>query len=141
MKTIELNRRQFLKTTGAIDRQLQSCFPRSPVFGSIDGRTRHGRGSRRQLDSWLAVAPDGTVTVFSGKVDLGTGVETALAQIVAEELDVPFNHIHMIGLDTSKAIDQGIDRWQSNYRTRRPAIAPSRCGGAPGVAKARRRAI
>ena len=53
------------------------------------------------------MAPDGTVTVFSGKVDLGTGVETALAQIVAEELDVPFNRIHMIGLDTNKAIDQG----------------------------------
>jgi hypothetical protein len=61
-----------------------------------------------QLDSWLAIAPDGTVTVFSGKVDLGTGVETALAQIVAEELDVPFNKIHMIGWDTTKAIDQGI---------------------------------
>ena len=61
-----------------------------------------------QLDSWLAVAPDGTVTVFSGKVDLGTGVETALAQIVAEELDVPFNRIHMIGLDTNKAIYQGM---------------------------------
>ncbi|HXV49125.1 MAG TPA: molybdopterin cofactor-binding domain-containing protein, partial [Candidatus Binatia bacterium] len=61
-----------------------------------------------QLDSWLAIAPDGTVTVFSGKVDLGTGVETALAQIVAEELDVSFNRVHMIGLDTAKAIDQGI---------------------------------
>ena len=60
-----------------------------------------------QLDSWLAIAPDGTVTVFTGKVDLGTGMETALAQIVAEELDVPFNRIHMIGLDTTKAIDQG----------------------------------
>src|SRR6185503_12967428 len=61
-----------------------------------------------QLDSWLAIAPDGTVTVFSGKVDLGTGVETALAQIVAEELNVPFNKIHMSGLDTTKAIYQGI---------------------------------
>jgi CO/xanthine dehydrogenase Mo-binding subunit len=61
-----------------------------------------------QLDSWLAIAPDGTVTVYSGKVDLGTGVETALAQIVAEELDVPFNKIHMVSLDTAKAIDQGV---------------------------------
>jgi CO/xanthine dehydrogenase Mo-binding subunit len=60
------------------------------------------------LDSWLAVTADGTITVFSGKVDLGTGVETALAQIVAEELDVPFNRVHMVGLDTTKAIDQGI---------------------------------
>ena len=35
-------------------------------------------------------------------------METALAQIVAEELDVPFNRVHMIELDTDKAIDQGI---------------------------------
>ena len=47
------------------------------------------------LDSWLAITPDGTVTVFTSKVELGTGVDTALAQIVAEELDVPFDQIKM----------------------------------------------
>ena len=105
MKTIELNRRQFLKTTGGLIVSF-NLFPSLPVFG----QSTVGPGmdaDPTQLDSWLAVAPDGTVTVFSGKVDLGTGVETALAQIVAEELDVPFNRIHMIGLDTSKAINQG----------------------------------
>ena len=94
-----------------------------------------------QLDSWLAVAPDGTVTVFSGKVDLGTGVETALAQIVAEELDVPFNRIHMIGLDTTKAINQGMTAGSRTIERGWPAIAPSRRSSAPGVAKARRRTI
>ena len=105
MKTIELNRRQFLKTTGGLIVSF-NLFPSLPAFG----QSTVGPGmdaDPTQLDSWLAVAPDGTVTVFSGKVDLGTGVETALAQIVAEELDVPFNRIHMIGLDTSKAINQG----------------------------------
>ncbi len=58
------------------------------------------------LDSWLAVAADGDVTVFSSKVDLGTGVLTALSQIVAEELDVPFRAIHMETGDTSITIDQ-----------------------------------
>src|SRR6266576_3439798 len=106
MKTIELNRRQFLKTTGGLIVSF-NLFPSLPVFG----QSTVGPGmdaDPTQLDSWLAVAPDGTVTVFSGKVDLGTGVETALAQIVAEELDVPFKQIKMIGLDTTKAIDQGI---------------------------------
>ncbi len=46
-------------------------------------------------------------TVFTGKVDLGTGVETALAQIVAEELDVRFDQIHMKMGDTAKTVDQG----------------------------------
>jgi len=106
MKTIELNRRQFLKGTGALIVSF-NLFPSSQLFG----QSTVGPGidaDPAQLDSWLAIAPDGTVTVFSGKVDLGTGVETALAQIVAEELDVPFNRIHMIGLDTAKAIDQGV---------------------------------
>ena len=44
--------------------------------------------------------------MFTSKVDLGTGVVTALSQIVAEELDVPFNKIHMETGDTSNTIDQ-----------------------------------
>ena len=60
-----------------------------------------------QLDSWLAIAPDGTVTVFTSKVDLGTGTGTALGQIVAEELDVPISKINMEIGDTTKSVDQG----------------------------------
>src|ERR1700756_3331136 len=45
------------------------------------------------LDSWLSVTQDGSITVFTGKVDIGTGIETALGQIAAEELDVPFNKV------------------------------------------------
>ena len=106
MKTIELTRRQFLKTTGALVVSF-NLFPTSRLLAQSNVEP-HYDADPTQLDSWLAIAPDGTVTVFSGKVDLGTGVETALAQIVAEELDVPLSHIHMTGLDTAKAIDQGI---------------------------------
>ena len=106
MKTTEITRRQFVKGTGALIVSFNlfstaSLLAQSMVVPRTDA-------DPTQLDSWLAITPDGTVTVFSGKVDLGTGVETALAQIVAEELDVPFNKIHMIELDTSKAINQGI---------------------------------
>ena len=51
----------------------------------------------QRLDDWIAVEPDGTITAFSGKVELGTGVRTALAQIVAEELDVPLTRVRMVG--------------------------------------------
>jgi nicotinate dehydrogenase subunit B len=106
MKTTELNRRQFLKTTGALIIAF-NFFP--PSSSSAQSMTEPAADvDPRELDSWLAIAPDGTVTVYSGKVDLGTGVETALAQIVAEELDVPFSQVHMVSLDTAKAIDQGV---------------------------------
>jgi len=59
------------------------------------------------LDDWLAIEPDGTVTAFSGKVELGTGTRTALAQIVAEELDVPFERVHMVMGDTARTPNEG----------------------------------
>ena len=61
-----------------------------------------------QVDDWLAIDRDGTVTVFSGKIDSGTGVQTALAQIVAEELDVPIERVRMVMGDTARTPDEGI---------------------------------
>jgi CO/xanthine dehydrogenase Mo-binding subunit len=60
-----------------------------------------------QLDDWLAIEPDGTITVYSGKVELGTGVRTALAQIVAEEMDVALNRIQMVMGDTARTPNEG----------------------------------
>jgi nicotinate dehydrogenase subunit B len=59
------------------------------------------------LDSWLAVKQDGMITIATGKVDIGTGVETALGQIAAEELDVPFEKVRVVMGDTAKTVDQG----------------------------------
>src|SRR5262249_20051117 len=59
------------------------------------------------LDAWLAVATDGAVTLFTGKVELGTGVTTALAQIVAEELDVRVERVGVIQGDTERTPNQG----------------------------------
>ena len=58
------------------------------------------------LDSWLAIAPDGLVTLFTSKVDLGTGIDTALAQIAAEELDISWQRIKVISGDTALTVDQ-----------------------------------
>ncbi len=81
-----------------------------------DKRTERPGSGRREavwgeltdrLDDWLAIEPDGTVTAFSGKVELGTGVRTALAQIVAEELDVPLERVRMVMGDTERTPDEG----------------------------------
>ncbi|MBO9651874.1 MAG: molybdopterin-dependent oxidoreductase [Variovorax sp.] len=55
----------------------------------------------------LAVWDDGSVTALNGHVDLGTGIQTALSQIVAEELDVPLAQVRMVLGDTARAPNQG----------------------------------
>jgi nicotinate dehydrogenase subunit B len=59
------------------------------------------------VDLFLVVADDGRVTGFCGHVDLGTGIATALAQIVAEELDVPVGQVSMVLGHTGLAPNQG----------------------------------
>jgi CO/xanthine dehydrogenase Mo-binding subunit len=60
-----------------------------------------------EVDSFLAIDARGRCTVYSGKVDLGTGVTTALRQIAAEELDLPFNRVDLVQGDTALTPDQG----------------------------------
>jgi CO/xanthine dehydrogenase Mo-binding subunit len=60
----------------------------------------------KQVDSFLAIHADNTVTVFTGKVDLGTGARIAFRQMVAEELDVPPSRLVLIEGDTAVTPDQ-----------------------------------
>ncbi len=55
------------------------------------------------LDDWIRVDPGGTITVRSGKVELGQGIRTALALIAAEELDVELGRIRVEGADSARA--------------------------------------
>jgi len=73
-----------------------------------------------RMDSWLAVKADGGVTCFTGRVDLGTGIRTALAQIVADELDVDLERITMVMGDTARTPDQGTT--SASYTIQREAI-------------------
>jgi CO/xanthine dehydrogenase Mo-binding subunit len=61
----------------------------------------------KDVDAYLAIDARGVVTIYSGKVDLGTGVSTALPQIVAEELDVALGTIKFVQGDTALTPDQG----------------------------------
>lgn len=60
-----------------------------------------------ELSSYLAVNADGTVSVYFGKMDLGHGMHTAIGQIVAEELDVPFKSVTVYMGDTDTSVNQG----------------------------------
>jgi nicotinate dehydrogenase subunit B len=67
--------------------------------GSLNGN--------RLLSAWLRVNPNGTVTVFTGKVEFGQGIASALAQAAADELDVDYRRINMVTADTSVTPDEG----------------------------------
>src|SRR5215469_17243051 len=60
-----------------------------------------------QLSSYVAVNADGTVAAFFGKMDMGHGITVAIAQMVAEELDVPFKAVKMYLADTATSVHQG----------------------------------
>src|SRR3981189_987291 len=59
------------------------------------------------LDSWIRIDADGSVTVFTGKAELGQGFRTACQQIAAEELDVPFASLKLVTADTSRTANEG----------------------------------
>ncbi len=80
-------------------------------------RPAWGRAASRQLDDWLAILPDGSILAYSGKVEVGTGVRTGLAQIVAEELDVPLDTVHMVMGDTERTQDEGYTAGSMTIRT------------------------
>src|SRR5258708_29608867 len=60
-----------------------------------------------QLSSYIAVNADGSVAAYFGKMDMGHGLHVAIAQIVAEELDVPFKAVKGYMGDTANSVNQG----------------------------------
>jgi nicotinate dehydrogenase subunit B len=110
-------RRDFLKTAGVLlvywsapenswsapESSAKALAERTQ--GQFD--TRNSHVDPRQLDSWIAIAADGTVTARTGKCELGQGMYTAQLQLIAEELSVPIGRVTLIQCDTDVAPDQG----------------------------------
>ena len=61
----------------------------------------------KEVDSFLAVHADGSVTIYTSKVDVGTGLRTAMSQMVAEELGMAVERIAVVEGDTALTPDQG----------------------------------
>lgn len=95
------NRRQFLKVfSGGI----ALLVPMSNLLAQQEqGESGRGRFDQRvpnDIGAWIHIDEAGTVSVFTGKVELGQNIRTSLAQAVAEELRVPLNTIRMVMADT-----------------------------------------
>ena len=102
----KISRRSFLKRSGGIVVGF-SLLP--SVMAQVQAPSLPGSlQTNRMLDGWLRINADGRVTVFTGKVELGQGILTALAQIAADELDVNYDRIDIISADTSRSPNEGM---------------------------------
>ena len=100
-----MKRRKFLQSAGTLT--IGFCWWGSSFLPPFAGENKVDSSPQAaSLDSWMAIGSNGIVTVLTSKVDLGTGVLTALSQVVAEELDVAFHRIRMVTGDTDHTIDQ-----------------------------------
>ena len=108
MTTQTLNRRKFLQASSAGLLVVGFSFSELAQAKSAPGLRDTKSVAKEQLDSWLQIDKNNRITVYVGKVDLGTGTKTALSQIAAEELSVPYNSIEMIMGDTGTTPDQWI---------------------------------
>ncbi|HLH94627.1 MAG TPA: molybdopterin cofactor-binding domain-containing protein [Xanthobacteraceae bacterium] len=105
MNAPRLSRREFTAALGGIALAF-SLEPRL-AFGQQPPGLPGSLAGNRRLDAWLRINADGTATVSTGKVELGQGIVTALAQIAAEELDLPLARITMISGDTGRTPNEG----------------------------------
>jgi nicotinate dehydrogenase subunit B len=120
-----LARRDFLSSAGGIvvaftipgtARAQQS--PVKPAGPSVsETNPVGGSGLPGNVAAWLAIDRSGIVSVHFGKVELGTGIATAIAQIVADELDVPFANVRVDDADTSDTPEQGYTAGSASLST------------------------
>ena len=102
------SRRSFLQGTGA----LIVSFSMGGVLATMEAQAQGGVAPdsppANEVDSWIAIGADGSVTAYTGKEELGQGMSTAQTQLVAEELSVPFDRVTLIACDTAMTPDQGV---------------------------------
>ncbi len=94
--SFSISRREFLKAVGG---GIVIFFS----YGELTAQERRQPGYQdlpTDFNAFLRIGADGRVTCFTGKVEMGQGIVTSLAQMLADELDVPFDTVNMVMGDT-----------------------------------------
>jgi len=107
---LALSRRDVLLSSGALIVTASTGLLTARAFGQSGAAAAAGAEllpPPQQLDSWIAILPDGTAEAFFGKIDMGQGLEVAIAQIVADELDIAVEHVSVRMGDTATTCNQG----------------------------------
>src|SRR6266481_1763100 len=96
------SRRAFLSASGA----LVVALAASADLTAIAENSPFGRSVVRpdKLSSYISIDPDGTVVAYYGKIDGGQGLETSIAQLVAEEIDVPWERVRVVVGDSALTV-------------------------------------
>ena len=93
-----VDRRDFIKALGG---GIIILFSVGPV-SAVQAQRRRRFDYPEDFNAYLRIAPDGRVTCFSGKIEMGQGVVTSLAQMLADELDVTLESVDMVMGDTDR---------------------------------------
>lgn len=104
MSALRPSRRHVTQSLGVV--LATFALPSPSVSAQAPANVPFSLRNNRRLEGWIRLETDATVTVFTGKAELGQGILTALAQIAAEELDVSFDKIRMVSADTSRGPDE-----------------------------------
>jgi CO/xanthine dehydrogenase Mo-binding subunit len=100
---LDASRRDFLKTAGV----MMIGFGAAGAAKAQSTINPSGNVDATQVDNWVAIAADESITVFSGKCELGTGIRTLQHQLAAEELSVPMDRITLVLCRTGVTPNQG----------------------------------
>ena len=100
-------RRDFIKTSGFLVVGVSMAGARLPLEAQGAGAGPYPDVDFKQLDSWIVIRQDNTATFFVGKTDLGQGTGTAFRQVMADELDMPYESTSCLMGATDVTVDQG----------------------------------
>src|SRR6266508_2514032 len=104
---LSLSRREFLKASGALIVSATGPAFIGEALAQATGASVKPALLPTELDSWVAILPDGRVSAFFGKMDMGQSLDIAIAQIVADELDVDVAKVDVVMGDTALTCNQG----------------------------------
>ena len=100
-------RRDFIRTSGFLVVGFSLTGAHLPLAAQEAGAGPYPDVDFRQLDSWIVIRQDNTATFFVGKTDLGQGTGTAFRQVMADELDMPYDRTSCVMGATQVTVDQG----------------------------------
>jgi len=117
-----VSRRGFLKASGMLTVAFSmwgadALVNIDPALGQFGVGVAPGSPRGDRVDSWLAIAADGSVTGYTGKQELGQGIVTAQAQLVAEEMCLPFARVKIVAADTAYTPDEGYTSGSRSHPT------------------------
>jgi nicotinate dehydrogenase subunit B len=99
-----LSRRAFLAASGAL---VVTLAAPDWAQAAVNGAATRPAVTGDQLDSYITIEADGSVIAYYGKIDGGQGIGTSIAQMVAEEIEVPFERVRLVMGDSATTLDMG----------------------------------